>query len=44
MHEFKHEILQGYTVNFEFNGLMIIGPVEHETSIRFKKWMILKVI
>ena len=25
-----------YTGYFEFSGLMIIGPVEHKTNIRFK--------
>ena len=36
MHEIKDEILQDYTGDFELNGLMIIGPVEHKTNIRFK--------
>ena len=37
MHEFKNEILQDYTDDFGFNGLLIIGPIEHKTNIRFKK-------
>ena len=36
LHEIKDEILQDYTSDFELNGLMIIGPVEHKTNIRFK--------
>ena len=28
--------LQDYTKDFELYGLMIIGPVEHKTNIRFK--------
>ena len=36
MHEIKDEILQDYTGDFELNGLMIIGPVEHKANIRFK--------
>ena len=35
-HEFKNEILQDYTGDFELNGLMNIGPIEHKTNIRFK--------
>ena len=30
-------ILQDYTGDFELNGIMIIGPIEHKTNIRFKK-------
>ena len=37
LHKIKKEILQGYTGDFELNGLMIIGPIEHKTNIRFKK-------
>ena len=37
MHEIKNEILQDYTADFELNGLIIIGPIEHKTNIRFKK-------
>ena len=37
LHEIKNEILQGYTGDFELNVLMIIGPIEHKTNIRFKK-------
>ena len=36
MHEIKNEILQDYTVDFVLNGVMIIGPIEHKTNIRFK--------
>ena len=36
LHEIKNEILQDYTGGFEINGLMIIGPIEHKTNIRFK--------
>ena len=36
LHEIKNENLQGYTGDFELNGLMIIGPTEHKRNIRFK--------
>ena len=36
LHEIKNEILQDYNNDFELNGKMIIGPVEHKTNIRFK--------
>ena len=36
LHEIKNKILQDYTSDFELNGKMIIGPVEHKTNIRFK--------
>ena len=36
LHEIKDEILQDYTGDFESNGLMIIGHVEHKANIRFK--------
>ena len=36
MHEIKNEILQDYTGDFELNGKMIIGPIEHKTNIGFK--------
>ena len=36
LHEIKNEILQEYTGDFELNGKMIIGPIEHKTKIRFK--------
>ena len=36
LHEIKNEILQGYTGDFELNGLLIIGTIEHKTNIRFK--------
>ena len=36
LHEIKNENLQGYTGDFELNGLMIIGPIEHKTNIRFR--------
>ena len=32
----KKQFLQDYTKDFELNGLMIIGPVEHKTNIRYK--------
>ena len=35
LNEIKNEILQGYTGDFELNGKMIIGPIEHKTNIRF---------
>ena len=36
MHEIKIEVLQDYTGDFELNGLLIIGPIEHKTNIIFK--------
>ena len=36
LHEFKNEILQDCTGDFELNGLMIIGHNKLETNIRFK--------
>ena len=36
LHEIKNEILHDYTSDFELNGKMIIGTVEHKTNIRFK--------
>ena len=36
MHEIKNEILQDYTGDFELIGLMIFGPIEHKTNIKFK--------
>ena len=36
LHEIKNENLRDYTGNFELNGLMNIGPIEHTTNIRFK--------
>ena len=36
LHEIKKEILQSYTGDFELNGLMNIGPIEHKTNIRLK--------
>ena len=32
LHEIKNENSQDYTQDFEFNVLMIIGPVEHKTN------------
>ena len=29
LHEIKNEILQGYTGDFELNGLMIFGHIKH---------------
>ena len=37
LHEIKNEFLQGYTGDFDLDGLMIVGPIEHKTNIRFKK-------
>ena len=36
MHENKNEILQGYNNDFELNGKIIIGRIEHKTNIRFE--------
>ena len=36
LHDIKNEILQDYTGDFELNGLMIIGHIEHKTNIRFQ--------
>ena len=36
LHEIKNEILKDYTGDFELNGKMNIGPIEHKTNIRFK--------
>ena len=36
LHEIKNEILLDYTGDFELNGKMNNGPVEHKTNIRFK--------
>ena len=36
-HEIKNENSQDYTGDFELNGLLIIGPIEHKTNIRYKK-------
>ena len=36
LHEIKNEILQDCTGYFELNGLMILGPIEHKTNIRYK--------
>ena len=36
LHENKNEILHDYTGDFELNGKMIIGPIEHKTNIRYK--------
>ena len=44
LHEIKNEISQGCTSDFKLNGLMIIGPIQHRTNIRYKIWMILKVL
>ena len=37
LYEIKNEFLQDYTGDFELNGRMINGPIEHKTIIRFKK-------
>ena len=36
LHEIKNDILQDFAGDFELNGLMIIGLIEHKTNIRFK--------
>ena len=36
LHEIKNEVLQGYTGDFELNGLMITGPIELKTNMRFE--------
>ena len=36
MHEIRNETLQDYTGDFELNGKIIIGPIEHKTNYRFK--------
>ena len=36
LHEIKSEILQDYNNDFELNGKMIIGHIEHKTNVRFK--------
>ena len=36
LHEKKNENLLEYEGDFELNGLMITGPIEHKTNIRFK--------
>ena len=35
LHETKSETLLAFTGEFELNGSMVIGPVEHKTNIRF---------
>ena len=36
LQKIKNEILQHYGGDFELNGLLIIGHIEHKTNIRFK--------
>ena len=36
LHENKNESLLRYTGDFDSNGLMLIGPVEHKTNISFE--------
>ena len=36
LHEIKIEILHDYTGDFVLNGLMVDGPIENKTIIRFK--------
>ena len=36
LHEIRNEILQDYSSDFELNGFMLVGPIEHKTNIRFK--------
>ena len=35
-HEIRSEILRDYTGEFELNGSMVIGPVEHKRNIRIR--------
>ena len=35
LHEIKSEILLDCKGDFQLNGSMVIGPVEHKTNIRF---------
>ena len=43
LHEIKNDILIDYEDDFELNGIMVIGPVEHKANIRVKNLMVLKV-
>ena len=36
LHETKNKSLQDYTGDFELNGKMIIGPIEHKTNVKIK--------
>ena len=36
LHGIENEILLDYKIDFELNGLMVIGVVELKASIRFK--------
>ena len=36
LHEIKNENLTDHKGNFELNGLLVIGPIEHKTNIRYK--------
>ena len=36
LHEIRNKVLLDYTSDFQLNGSMIIGPIEHKTNIRFK--------
>ena len=38
IHEIKSENFQDYTGDFELNGSMIVGHIEHKTNIRFKSF------
>ena len=42
LNEFKNEFLQHYTGDFELNGLMYTGPIEHKTIIRFENMDVFK--
>ena len=44
LHEIKNEFLKDYKGEFALNGSMFIGPIEHKTIIRFKKYIFLKVL
>ena len=36
LHEIKNEVLLDYTSDFELNGSVLIGHIEHKTTIRFR--------
>ena len=36
LHEITYKVLLDYKADFELNGLMSLGPIEHKTNNRFK--------
>ena len=44
LHEFKNEILEDYTGDFELIGSMLVGEVEQKRILGSKMLMISKVI